>query len=370
MSRLDNLIAAQAAARALNDLDIDASRPVDPFEAIDALGLELQFQPLKDLLGAILPGARPGVLINSARPASMQRFTAAHEIGHWFLDQDELAIDTEEDVEGMPRQQRERRAQIFASHFLMPLELLHATAERHGVRKGGDLSPIQGYEMARDMHVSYRASLFQLVNSHFITARRRDELLRVTPAQLKVTLTHGRRPENTRGDVWGIDATQTGDALEVFVGDEVVIALPERPSTGYRWVDRDHRPAAREHRSAPAPFIESPAFSERSNDDNVIPLRAANDVEPIMRKVADHSDSSEQTMRAGARVVRRVAFSATRPGVSAVEMDYRRPFSPGDAADRVQIRATVRPLPDVEERQRRLRRFALEERQLGESTTS
>jgi Zn-dependent peptidase ImmA (M78 family)/predicted secreted protein len=370
MSRLDNLIAAQAAARALNDLDIDATRPVDPFEAIDALGLELQFQPLKDLLGAILPGERTGVLINSARPASMQRFTAAHEIGHWFLDQDELAIDTKEDVEGMPRQQRERRAQIFASHFLMPLELLHATAARHGVTKGGDIAPIQAYEMARDMHVSYRAVLFQLVNSHFTNARIRDELLRVTPAQLKVTLTHGRKPENTRGDVWGVDAAQTNDALEVFVGDEVVIALHEQPSTGYRWVDRHQRPAAQERRSAPAPFTGGRAFSERPGNDNVIPLRASDEIEPIMRRVADHADSGDQSMRVGARVVRRVAFSATRPGVSAVEMDYRRPFSEANAADRVQIRATVRSMPDIEERQRRLRQFALEEAQLGEGTTS
>lgn len=370
MLRSDHLVAAQAAARALNDLDIDPARPVDPFEAITALGLELQFQPLKGLLGAIVPGSHPGVLINSARPASMQRFTAAHEIGHWILDQDELAIDTEEEVEGTPRHQRERRAQIFASHFLMPLDLLHATASQHDVTKGGQISPMQAYEMARDMHVSYRAVLFQLVNSHFITASARDALLRVPPAQLKLTLTRGRKPENTRGDVWGVDGEHISEPLEVFVGDEVVITLPERPSTGYRWVDPHELPTSRGRQSAPPPFARRRAFARDAGHSVVIPLRPSDEFEPVMVKVADHAESTEQAIRIGARVVRRIAFSAARPGVSAVEMDYRRPFSVEDSADRVRIRATVRPMPDVEERQRRLRQFALEERQLGEGTTS
>ena len=72
MTRMDNLVAAQAAARALNELGINQTHPIDPFEAIDTLGLELQFRPLRDLLGAIIPGQRPGVLINSARPASVR----------------------------------------------------------------------------------------------------------------------------------------------------------------------------------------------------------------------------------------------------------------------------------------------------------
>lgn len=370
MTRMDNLVAAQSAARALNEMGIDQSRPIDPFDAIDKLGLELQFHPLQDLLGAIIPGQRPGVLINSARPASVQRYTAAHEIGHWYLDQDQLAIDTEEEIEGAPRQQRERRAQIFASHFLMPLELLHTTAARYGVFKGSAVTPLQAYQIARDMHVSYRAIVFQLGNSNFLSKTARDELLRVRPAKLKVALTHGRRPANTRGDVWTLEQSQSSLPLEVFVGDEVVLGLPERPSTGYRWIEANNwsRPAA--VRRAPAAFQGGNAFSPGSvGTDNVVALRQADTIEPILTKVADDVEfltAFDPEVRAGAATVRRIAFTATRPGSSLLDIDYRRPFSAAEPVDRVHVDARVRALPEVEERQRRLRQFALDEQQHDE----
>jgi Zn-dependent peptidase ImmA (M78 family)/predicted secreted protein len=371
VTRLDNLAAVQAAARALNDLDADQERPIDPFDAIDKLGLELQFHPLRDLLGAILPGERPGILINSARPASVQRYTAAHEIGHWYLDQDELAIDTEEDVEGMPRRQRERRAQIFASHFLMPLGLLHATAARHGVYKGSSITPVQVYQMARDMHVSYRAVAFQLVNSRFIGTSARDAMLLVQPAELKTALTHGRRPHNTRGDVWTTEADTYAAPLEVFVGDELVLGLPERPSTGYRWFESGSRSRPQAIRHAPAGFTDGGAFTAVTEPKgNVVALRPEDAVGPILAKVADELDLSQPTpelpVRIGAPTTRRMAFHATRPGTSVLNLEYGRPFSVADPLDRVQVTTRVRGLPKLEERQRRLRQFALEEQMLGE----
>src|SRR5690242_12676849 len=113
---MSRIAAVQGAARALNDLHYDQSRPIDPFDAIHALGLELQFRPMKDMLGAILPGAPAGVLINSERPASVQRYTAAHEIAHWYLHQDALAIDLSQQINGTPDDVREQNAQLFASH--------------------------------------------------------------------------------------------------------------------------------------------------------------------------------------------------------------------------------------------------------------
>jgi Zn-dependent peptidase ImmA (M78 family) len=375
MTRLDNLVAAQAAARALNELDADQSRPIDPFDAIDKLGLELQFHPLRDLLGAILPGDNPGVLINSARPASVQRYTAAHEIGHWYLDQDELAIDTAEDVEGMPRHQRERRAQIFASHFLMPLELLHAAAARYGVYKGSSITPIQAYQIARDMHVSYRAIVHQLVNSRFISPTTLDALLRVQPATLKTALTNGRRPHNTRGDVWTPNTGLDAPSLEVFVGDEVVLGLPERPSTGYRWIESGSRSHPQAIRQAPSTFVGEGAFRRAKNShDNVIALRPEHAIDPVLTIVADEVDAPVsdpgQSIRVGVAATRRMAYSATRPGTTVLDLQHRRPFSATDPIEHMHITARVRALPEVEERQRRLRQFALEEQLLGDGSSS
>jgi hypothetical protein len=45
-------------------------------------GLELGWvQPLDKLLGAYVPAEEPGILITTKRPLSIQRFTAAHELG-------------------------------------------------------------------------------------------------------------------------------------------------------------------------------------------------------------------------------------------------------------------------------------------------
>lgn len=71
--------AMQAAQETLDQLNLDISTPIDVFGAIDQLDLDVTFMPLRNLLGAILPDG--GVLLTTERPTSVQRYTAAHEIG-------------------------------------------------------------------------------------------------------------------------------------------------------------------------------------------------------------------------------------------------------------------------------------------------
>lgn len=58
---------------------------VDVFVAIASLDLPLLLRPLHGLLGAFLNEPIPGVLITTERSMSIQRFTAAHELGHLSL---------------------------------------------------------------------------------------------------------------------------------------------------------------------------------------------------------------------------------------------------------------------------------------------
>src|SRR5262249_24109340 len=74
-----------AAFRHLQDIRVDETRPIDVFSLIEDSGIWLVFQPLKSLWGAYLPGSTPGILINSERPNSVQRLTAAHELGHFVM---------------------------------------------------------------------------------------------------------------------------------------------------------------------------------------------------------------------------------------------------------------------------------------------
>lgn len=57
-----------------------------------------------------------GVLVTTQRQIPLQRYTAAHEIGHWRLDHGHgLALDGEEHVLGDTPVEREQLAQVLAS---------------------------------------------------------------------------------------------------------------------------------------------------------------------------------------------------------------------------------------------------------------
>lgn len=359
------LAAVQAAARAHNDLSIDPTRPIDPFDAINALGLELQFRPMKNLLGVIVPGQHAGVLINTERPASVQRYTAAHEIGHWYLDQAAFALDTEEHIEGHPHDAREQNAQLFASHFLMPLDLVYSTAAQHQLRKGDTATPLTVYEMARDMHVSYTAAVHHLANTRFISASNRDQLLKTRPAQLKRLLTDGRTPTNPRGDIWTLGNEDT--EVEIYVGDEIIIELPENPSTGYRWLDHDQlnvtEPATLPTGSATGST--SSTGPERIEHAEVIPLTVPHAPAHVLTRVADRSAPpapvSGELPLVGGPTIRRLGYSAQEAGQESVDLAYARPFEPDHPLDRVTIRVTARALPEVEFRARRIQEFLAEE---------
>ncbi len=228
--------ALQEAARTLDALGINQSQPVDVFAAINRLGLWLTFLPLQNLLGSFIPEGQGGVMITTRRPPAIQRYTAAHEIGHAVLDHG-LALDDEAAILRASGAERERLAQLFAAYFLMPPELVHSAAARYGVRPGRPVEAVQAYQVARDMRVSYEAALRQLAELAVITKPRRDELLLVPPLEAKRALAHGARPVSGNADVWSLDEQSNGAHVDVLLYDEVVLALPESPATGYKWLD-------------------------------------------------------------------------------------------------------------------------------------
>ena len=83
---------AVAAAKALH-LDLESRArlelgegQIDVFGAIESLGITLVFKPLTSALGLCLPSPLRGIIITTERVLSIQRFTAAHELGHAVLD--------------------------------------------------------------------------------------------------------------------------------------------------------------------------------------------------------------------------------------------------------------------------------------------
>lgn len=58
---------------------------IDIFEAIIEHSVPLIFRPLDHLLGAYVPEPVAGIIITTERRLAIQRYTAAHELGHLIL---------------------------------------------------------------------------------------------------------------------------------------------------------------------------------------------------------------------------------------------------------------------------------------------
>lgn len=110
-------------ARALRrQLRLDGRQRVDPFELAHQLGIVVVRRPLVErrIAGVYLHRPADGrsfVLVNSSDLLVRQRFTAAHELGHWRFDRESVVVD--DDFEGGYTAE-ERRANAFAAELLLP----------------------------------------------------------------------------------------------------------------------------------------------------------------------------------------------------------------------------------------------------------
>ncbi|MDE0170859.1 MAG: ImmA/IrrE family metallo-endopeptidase [bacterium] len=261
--RTRRLQAVASANELLAEAKVDLSRQVDVFGLCEQLGLWLMFRPLDGLLGAFIREGVGGVLITTERPVTVQRYTAAHELGHWRLGHAQAhVLDSEQEVLGnTPDDESEHLAQVFAAALLMPPPLVFRILERLGVT--GDISTVSAYTVARESGVSYQAAVRQLADLKLIAPDRLVKLLAVTPLEIKTKIGLGQRPVSGHADVWPVDEDWHGRRIDVRIDDEVMIHLPENRSTGYRWVFVGHE-TLRPRTPEPPPLLEAES-SEGSN---------------------------------------------------------------------------------------------------------
>lgn len=228
------LIAARQEAQRLRvRMGVADDDVVDVYEVIRRLGVWLVFNEFEGLLGAMSREGAGGIIINPARPLGMQRYTAAHELGHYILHADlDTSWDTTAEVMGSSSI-REQEAQAFASAFLMPRKLVNLTLGRHHA-PGTPPDATTVYAVSRDIGVSYEAMLVQLLQMKKITFTEFQALRKVQPATVKKRL-GGTESRKTAKQVWTVDAHPGVLELTVNEGDEIAVALPENPTTGYRW---------------------------------------------------------------------------------------------------------------------------------------
>jgi Zn-dependent peptidase ImmA (M78 family) len=133
--RLEN--AEGRAERLLRELGLDS--PPIPVEKVAAhLGLQIQRASLDDVSGLLVIEADRGVIgVNAAHAQVRQRFTIAHEIGHYVLHRTELPVFIDKTLRqysavfrdadsSTGEDRREREANAFAAALLMPISFVRA----------------------------------------------------------------------------------------------------------------------------------------------------------------------------------------------------------------------------------------------------
>jgi Zn-dependent peptidase ImmA (M78 family) len=234
-----------AAARLHNRLglrpQIDArGGNIDVFRVIHTVDLTLLLRPLKGLLGAYLSDPAPGILVTTQRPMSIQRFTAAHELGHYTL-RHRPSLDDESILRRMPMAGQapsdfqEVEADAFAVEFMMPRWLIHWHAARQSWTVKEFRQPEIVYQLALRIGASYEATCWTLVRHNLIPQAQAQVLLQTEPRDLKAGLLATYQPQNYRGDVWLLTEHDAGTRIDGSRNDLFVLRLEEHSGCGYLW---------------------------------------------------------------------------------------------------------------------------------------
>ena len=213
---------------------------IDVFGAIDHFGLPLMFRPMDGLLGAYLTKPAPAVLINTRRPLTVRRYTAAHELGHFRLGH-EPSLDEEDMIARSPfagrlgYDEREAEADAFAIAFLLPLWFVSGQMKRHGWHASDMQQAHTVYQLALRAGASYEATCYALKDHKVIDRRTCEKLIDVERKKIKQSLVPNLKPSTWHLDVWHLGPGDDGIFVEVSPGDVVDVALIEHSGGGYLW---------------------------------------------------------------------------------------------------------------------------------------
>ena len=181
--------------------------PIDVYRFIGDRQIALLFQKLGGLLGAYLEVERPGILVTTERTLAIQRFTAAHELGHAVLHH-KVGLDGDEIIRRSPfssarYDHREVAADAFASMFLMPDFLINGIASQQKWDYDSIRDPRVIYQMSLRLGVSYEALARTLVNHKYLDTNESRKVLQIPVKDIKADLLGSSfQPDNWRCNVW------------------------------------------------------------------------------------------------------------------------------------------------------------------------
>lgn len=218
----------------------DGSRPMDVFAAIEALRVMVLFRPLDGLLGAYVPTPNSaGMLVTTQRDHHVQRFTAAHELGHHVLQHRTVSLDINVGYvargEKTGFDEQELEADSFAAEFLLPKWLIVAHARRQGWGASQLKEPDNIYQLSLRLAVSYTAMCWGLASANILTQAQAKTLAARPPKMAKQQAMSGVAPQSWHPDVWLLSVRDKGAQLVGSPEDFLVLQLEEHLAGGYEW---------------------------------------------------------------------------------------------------------------------------------------
>lgn len=223
------LRAEAEAIRHVARLGVGTDEPVDVFRHIEDARVWLLFQPLDRLYGFFdRTEDAAGIVLHSGHPLSLQRFTAAHELGHYVLGHGRAA-DEHDDIVGRATSREEVEAQAFAAEFLMPVPLVNRAVERLGIEPLRSLHASDAYQLSLEMCSSYRATISRLEQLNMLSHTNAAELRNTRPLDLKIEVVGKDTSGLRRNDTWTLDERNRHRRPELQVGDEVHVRLGKLP---------------------------------------------------------------------------------------------------------------------------------------------
>lgn len=222
-------------------VEADGGR-IDVFGTIVRAGVPLLFRPLDGLLGVFIREPSPGILVTTKRGLSIQRFTGAHELGHWILGH-QPSLDDENILRRSPfgqsadYEQQELEADAFATEFLLPPWLFASHFKRQGWGRKSMVDPANVYQLSLRVGASYDATSRSLQRPGVAVTDRATtrDLLAVQPKAIKQSLLGDYEPEDWRRDVWLLTERDEGSVIEGSRSDLFVLKLREHSGSGYVW---------------------------------------------------------------------------------------------------------------------------------------
>ncbi|MCL4560148.1 MAG: ImmA/IrrE family metallo-endopeptidase [Chloroflexi bacterium] len=151
----------------------DLSSPIDVFAILQSQErLTLVFYPLSERISGMCVRTHSGdqlVAIKSKLTNGRQRFTAAHELYHLFIQKEIKSVVCGKEI-GAGKDEEEKNADGFASYFLATNDALRSYIENN--LKKGKNRPVSLEDVVRIeqyFRMSRQATLYRLVGDGFIT---------------------------------------------------------------------------------------------------------------------------------------------------------------------------------------------------------